>query len=267
MPGVPRGEIDKTAIGDRIKRLRKEAGLRQWQLAELIGATQPAIHMYEKGVLPEPKRLLELARIGNTTVEWILTGRHWENGSEEMRRVAEPIYDLAFRFQEFSEEDRRTLEEAMRIINAAVRDLKKARGAEAERPSIDEIARQLEESAAGSLDPLREALSIHLSVCRSLLAMSAQRLRTSSLRDALPDAGAPSTAKGPEGRATRIRTGNMEPVRGNIFKLEGPLLALDDLMKDRELRVELEEALERLLDKLESKKGKSTRKSNRRGPH
>src|SRR5262249_16746037 len=80
MPDVAGDVIDKKEIGARIKRLRKEAGLRQWQPAEMIGATQPAIHMYERGVLPEPKRLLELARIGHTTVEWILTGRQWERG-------------------------------------------------------------------------------------------------------------------------------------------------------------------------------------------
>ena len=33
-------ETEKQEIGARIKRLRKEAGLRQWQLAELIGARQ-----------------------------------------------------------------------------------------------------------------------------------------------------------------------------------------------------------------------------------
>ncbi|TFH66693.1 MAG: XRE family transcriptional regulator, partial [Gemmatimonadales bacterium] len=75
--------LNKKEIGKRIKRLRKEKDLKQWQMADILGATQPAIHKYENGILPEVKRLLELARVGNTTVEWILTGQHWENGSEE----------------------------------------------------------------------------------------------------------------------------------------------------------------------------------------
>src|SRR5215813_13514873 len=79
--------LDKAVIGERIKSLRKSKGLRQWQMAELLGATQPAVHKYENGILPEVKRLLELARIGQTSIEWILTGRHWENGSVDMERL------------------------------------------------------------------------------------------------------------------------------------------------------------------------------------
>ena len=130
MPSGQKEDINKKEIGGRIKRLRKEAGLRQWQLAEMIGATQPAIHMYERGVLPEPRRLLELARIGDTTVEWILTGRHWENGSEEMHRVSQEVYQLAFQLKEYSAEDREVLESAMRTVNQAAESVQKGKGTE-----------------------------------------------------------------------------------------------------------------------------------------
>src|SRR3989442_12746423 len=89
--------LDKVVIGERIKQLRKTKGLRQWQMAELLGATQPAVHKYENGILPEVKRLLTLARIANTSVERILTGRHCENGSRDMDRLAPETYDLADR--------------------------------------------------------------------------------------------------------------------------------------------------------------------------
>jgi len=89
--------LDKKEIGKRIKRLRKEKDLKQWQMADILGATQPAIHKYENGILPEVKRLLELARIGNTTIEWILTGRHWENGSETRERISREVCSLAER--------------------------------------------------------------------------------------------------------------------------------------------------------------------------
>src|SRR5437667_12634131 len=85
--GTAMEPLDKAAIGQRIKSLRKSRGLRQWQMAQFLGATQPAIHKYENGILPEVKRLVELARIGSTSVEWILTGTHWENGSPEMQRM------------------------------------------------------------------------------------------------------------------------------------------------------------------------------------
>src|SRR5882672_4620957 len=74
--------LNKMDMGKRIKEIRKKARLRQWQLAEILGTTQSAVHKYEHGVIPEPRRLVKLARLGNTTIEWILTGQHWENGSE-----------------------------------------------------------------------------------------------------------------------------------------------------------------------------------------
>src|SRR5213594_1040015 len=90
-PGRPRIQdagwhmepLDKIGMGNRIKQIRKRAGLRQWQLAARLGTTQSAVHKYEHGVIPEPRRLVELSRLGTTTIEWILTGQHWENGSSE----------------------------------------------------------------------------------------------------------------------------------------------------------------------------------------
>ena len=66
-------EIDKQSMGLRIKQIRLQAGMRQWELARLLGTTQSAVHKYEHGVVPEPRRLLELARVGNTSIEWLLT--------------------------------------------------------------------------------------------------------------------------------------------------------------------------------------------------
>src|SRR5512137_3188045 len=94
-PGSPYSpgmrEIDRPSVGRRIREIRRESGLRQWELARLLGTTQSAIHKYEHGIVPEPRRLMELARVGRTSIEWILTGRHWENGSEERER---PTPDL-----------------------------------------------------------------------------------------------------------------------------------------------------------------------------
>src|SRR2546425_12113842 len=91
--------LDKIGMGERIKQIRKKAGLRQWQLAGVLGTTQSAVHKYEHGVIPEPRRLIELSRIGNTTVEWILTGHHWENGSDRQDRPPAQVFRLAERLQ------------------------------------------------------------------------------------------------------------------------------------------------------------------------
>ena len=57
-------ELDKTAMGRRIREIRLGAGLRQWELARILGTTQSAIHKYEHGVVPEPRRLIELCDVG-----------------------------------------------------------------------------------------------------------------------------------------------------------------------------------------------------------
>ena len=88
-------ELDKDAMGRRIRQIRLEAKLRQWELAKLLGTTQSAVHKYEHGVVPEPKRLVELARVGRTTVEWILTGQHWEDGDEGRERLPREVYRIA----------------------------------------------------------------------------------------------------------------------------------------------------------------------------
>src|SRR6058998_2314306 len=117
MTGVRKGlsmeTLNKVEMGKRIKEVRKRAGLRQWQLAEVLGTTQSAVHKYEHGVIPEPRRLVELSRLGNTTIEWILTGRHWQNGSEKQDRPAEEIFLLAERLQDFSADDRAAFDQAL----------------------------------------------------------------------------------------------------------------------------------------------------------
>jgi transcriptional regulator with XRE-family HTH domain len=256
MPGVSKEDINKKEIGARIKRLRKEAGLRQWQLAEMIGATQPAIHMYERGVLPEPRRLLELARIGNTTVEWILTGRHWENGSEEMHRVPEDVYHLAFQFKEYSPEDREILESALRTLNQAVESLTKAK-ADPERVGVEEVARQLRDSSAGSLAALSAAIQVHGTAQKALLAESAARYRRFSQDGAAAvSAEAPESGSPKRRRPIKMRAASLEPVRGHIFRADGSFLVLQDLLGDKELRGELEESLSRLSAKLDAKRSR-----------
>jgi len=112
-------DLDKVALGGRVRTIRTEAGLRQWELARRLGTTQSAVHKYEHGVVPEPRRLIELARIGNTSVEWILTGRHWENGSEEKLRVSADLLATAWALRRLSEEERDSLARALRILRAA----------------------------------------------------------------------------------------------------------------------------------------------------
>jgi transcriptional regulator with XRE-family HTH domain len=112
--------LDKQAMGRRIRQIRLAAGLRQWELAKRLGTTQSAIHKYEHGVVPEPRRLVELARIGGTSLEWVLTGRHWENGSETQERVSTDLLEMARRLEEIGSGGLTRVGEALDIVRAAV---------------------------------------------------------------------------------------------------------------------------------------------------
>lgn len=111
-------EIDKRALGRRIREVRREAGLRQRELAGILGTTQSAIHKYERGVIPEPRRLLEIARVGETSVEWLLTGRHGEGGGSLRRRPSDLTLRMAEEIERLAGTDRARVELAVRILRA-----------------------------------------------------------------------------------------------------------------------------------------------------
>src|SRR6059036_2143007 len=158
--------LDKVGMGERIKRIRKKAGLRQWQLAELLGTTQSAVHKYEHGVIPEPRRLIELSRLGKTTVEWILTGRHWQNGSDKQESPTPDVFLLAERLQAFTAEDRAALDQALRIMAEAAAAVRSSEGGRVEGldlaakdQAVLEAARRVHGAIAGSvMDLVRERL-------------------------------------------------------------------------------------------------------------
>ncbi len=160
--------LDKAAIGERIKRLRKSRGLRQWQMAQLLGATQPAVHKYENGIMPEVKRLLEIARIGNTSIEWILTGRHWDNGSPDMDRMDSEVCDLAQQLQTFSPEERRAIGSALEVLHSTGRELREAVGRDPRDLSDADLGRQLRALEAHVLGPLMAALGVYDAVVTTL---------------------------------------------------------------------------------------------------
>lgn len=59
-------------------RLRELMQLKNWtqkDLAALLGISQPAVSLYLQGRMPPGDVLFRIARLGGTTVEWLLTGR------------------------------------------------------------------------------------------------------------------------------------------------------------------------------------------------
>lgn len=60
-------------IGERLARLRKEHGITQGQMAELLGVSQPIVSDYERGELRlHGELLVDLARILRVTTDEIL---------------------------------------------------------------------------------------------------------------------------------------------------------------------------------------------------
>lgn len=158
-------ELDKAAMGRRIRQIRLGAGLRQWELAKVLGTTQSAVHKYEHGVVPEPRRLIELARVGETSIEWILTGEHWENGSPEQRRLSPDVLDTASLLQEFGGEARARVDEALSVMREAVAALASAGEAERESAGAARAAGGLEDHGARTLELLETAWRLQ---CRVL---------------------------------------------------------------------------------------------------
>lgn len=173
-------EIDKAALGRRIKLIRREVGLRQWELARMVGTTQSAVHKYERGVIPEPRRLMELARIGRTSIEWILTGRHWEDGSEERERLTPDLLRIASLLRGIDDRERSSVEEALRILREAVSALDRVGNS---RPTTDAVSAvaDLQLHASGTLTLIESASRIQQAVLQHLMRDTGGRFLASPL--------------------------------------------------------------------------------------
>jgi transcriptional regulator with XRE-family HTH domain len=173
-------ELDKAAMGRRIRQIRLGASLRQWELAKLLGTTQSAVHKYEHGVVPEPRRLVELARIGGTSIEWVLTGQHWENGSEDQERISPELLATACILKEISEEGRATVNEALRIVRDAVLSLEPD-GAQAQEVEQAAVVASLREHSPATLRLLKSAWRIQQAVLRRVAEDADVRLERSKI--------------------------------------------------------------------------------------
>ena len=69
-------------IGDRITALRKERSISQAELASRLGVSRQAVSKWEQGSSsPDTAKLIQLAEILDTEVEYLATGTHPEPGS------------------------------------------------------------------------------------------------------------------------------------------------------------------------------------------
>lgn len=85
-------------IGQRITVLRKEKNISQTELAGLLNVSRQAVSKWEQGQSsPDTNKLIQLAEILGTEVEYLATGTHPEPGSvvlnvvETVERVEEKV--------------------------------------------------------------------------------------------------------------------------------------------------------------------------------
>lgn len=64
------------SIGERIAELRKEQHLSQGTLSDALGISRQAVSKWENGQsTPDPKKMIQLAEILDTDIEYLSTGR------------------------------------------------------------------------------------------------------------------------------------------------------------------------------------------------
>lgn len=64
-------------LGERIRELRKKKGLTLHDVGEHFRISRSSVSDWEGGrTYPDPRKLVELSRLLNTSIEYLLTGRH-----------------------------------------------------------------------------------------------------------------------------------------------------------------------------------------------
>ncbi len=64
------------SLGERITELRKHKNINQNQLAQAMGVSRQAVSKWENGLsTPDPLKLIQLAQLLDTDVEYLSTGR------------------------------------------------------------------------------------------------------------------------------------------------------------------------------------------------
>lgn len=86
---------DTTAY--RLRQLRKQAGLKQWEVAAKVFVTPQMISQYENGRVPTVHMLIDLARLYEVSTDYLLGLSDMPNGHPLERGIYVPSYSLSDR--------------------------------------------------------------------------------------------------------------------------------------------------------------------------
>lgn len=82
-------------VGERIQQARREAGLTQEQLADLVGVTPRTIQAYEGGHVDAYRKLPKLAESLGRPSSWLQHGENGNGPTEENDRLERILEELA----------------------------------------------------------------------------------------------------------------------------------------------------------------------------
>lgn len=95
--------IDKKAVGLRIKSIRQEKGMTLEEFGKLFGAGKGLVSRWENGLsIPNAERLKSIAKIGDITVNQLLNGEYaqsrynWEYVHNFLSKIRDTIDEQAF---------------------------------------------------------------------------------------------------------------------------------------------------------------------------
>lgn len=107
--------IDKKAVGLRIKSIRQEKGMTLEEFGKLFGAGKGLVSRWENGLsIPNPERLKSIAKIGDITVSQLLNG---EKGSSHYNWEA--IDNIFVNILNGLPTDKTALEQTRKVIDKA----------------------------------------------------------------------------------------------------------------------------------------------------
>lgn len=114
-------------IGQRIKERRKELKITQTQIQQETSISSGNLSCIENGkYLPSAVALLELSKILDCSIDWILTGK--SSISENSLILDNKETELLNGFRELSEDDK---EELLGLLHLKLRKVQRARGIDA----------------------------------------------------------------------------------------------------------------------------------------
>lgn len=82
------------AIGERIAQARKEAGLRQEDLADLIGVSTRTVQNYEAGDTSAHRHMRQIADVTGASLKWLLHGEPEVAEDDRLSQMAAEVSEI-----------------------------------------------------------------------------------------------------------------------------------------------------------------------------